>query len=408
MTALSGLAQIPRAILHPATCKHILKGHPWVTKDSFTARFPANSLFIVGVNKNDRKEMALLIHDPTHKDVKARVWSLDKKEWDAPFFEILTNRFKNAIKKRQKLFHERDNIVIINAEADLLPGLYIQKLKNHIVIGIYAFFWKNFTPYLVKLLKETFNDLEDIWIQERTFNQKIDIKSLIKDNSQTHFIINEFGVNYQIKINSHYDLGIYTDMSAIRKKIGPEIKGKRSLLNLFAYTGAFSLFGLSQNISEVISVDLSRKYLEWLEENLKLNPNILNQSTHRAIMLPCEDALIQLANERQTFDVIICDPPSASSDGGKMQSALAAYEKLLPLMVQALNLNGQIYAFLNTHNVSLKKFEEKLQSIIAHSKLNTTIVIEDKLGLDEDHLPLKGFPEGQYLKGFIIKKIMKI
>jgi 23S rRNA (cytosine1962-C5)-methyltransferase len=120
--------------------------------------------------------------------------------------------------------------------------------------------------------------------------------------------------------------------------------------------------------------------------------------------MPCEQAMGKLILEKMKFEVIICDPPSASSDGNKFSSAIKSYESLLPQMLELLDTEkGKIFAFLNTHTISWNKFEEKLKSIIENSKFKNQVNIGKRFKLSEDCVPLKGFHEGDYLKGFLIE-----
>lgn len=119
--------------------------------------------------------------------------------------------------------------------------------------------------------------------------------------------------------------------------------------------------------------------------------------------MPSEKALQKLLGENRSFEAIICDPPSASSDGKETSSALKAYEKLLPLMLKLLSTNGSLFVFLNTHTISWAKFEEKLKTIIAGSEFNNKVIIGKRFKLSDDCKPLKGFHEGDYLKGLLIQ-----
>ena len=402
--------KISKVKLHPASCKYLSLGHPWITEDTFTARFPKNDFFLIGCDERSNKEVALLINDPDHKNVKARLWSLNPEDWKTPpdFTKDLEVRIKNSIERRIKtnLISERENFYLVNAESDFLPGLLVLKLKNHILIQYYAMFWKKRESDLLEILqsqiKMQFPDesIADIWIQERNFNQAKSIRS-INGASHADFILNEFGINYQIRLNEHYDFGIYTDMSAIRKQMRPYLEKCQSLLNLYSYTGAFSLYALKLGSKNVVSVDLSPKYLSWLEENIALNPE-LNPDFHTSLAMPSEKALEKLISEKIKFESIICDPPSASSDGATTSSALKSYEKLLPLMLNLLSPNGSIFVFLNTHTISWTKFEEKLKQIVLNSEFANKINIGKRFKLNDDCLPLKGFHEGDYLKGFLI------
>ena len=402
--------KIPRVNLHPASCKYLSLGHPWITQDTYTQRFPKNDFFLIGVDEKNRKDVALLINDPDHKNVKARLWSLNQDNWKvAPDFKKeLEIRIQNSLEKRIKSELEklRENFYLINAESDSLPGLIVLKLKNQILIQYYAMFWKKCEVDLLEILQAQIKNLmpefvlEDIWIQERNFNQARALRSL-NGKSHADFILNEFGINYQIRLNEHYDFGIYTDMSAIRIQMRPYLEKSQSLLNLFSYTGAFSLYSLKLGAKKVVSVDLSQKYLNWLDENIALNPE-LHSEFHSSMAMPSEKALEKLISNNAKFESIICDPPSASSDGSTTSSALKSYEKLLPLMLSLLSPNGSIFVFLNTHAISWTKFEEKLKQIVASSEFSNKINIGKRFKLSDDCLPLKGFHEGDYLKGFLI------
>lgn len=395
--------KIPRVNLHPASCKYLKLGHPWITEDTYTKRFPKNDFFLVGVDEKNRQEIALLINDSEHKNVKARLWSLNPDDWkkEIDFKAELKNRIEAALAKRKNAPYskERENYYLVNGESDLLPGLLVLKLKDQILIQYYALFWKKVEKDLLEILAS--EGATDIWIQERNFNQEKNIRS-IKGNIFSDFTLNEYGIDYQIRLNEHYDFGIYTDMSAIRSQMAPYLKKAKSVLNLYSYTGAFSLFCLKLGAAEVVSVDLSSKYLNWLEENLDLNPE-LHSEFHASLCMPSEKALEKLLNEKKSFDAIICDPPSASSDGLTTSSAIKAYEKLLPLMLKLLSKNGSLFVFLNTHTISWTKFEEKLKTIVAASEFNNQITIGKRFKLADDCLPLKGFHEGDYLKGFLIE-----
>ena len=318
---------IPRVNLHPASCKYLKLGHPWITADTYSNRFPKNDFFLVGVDEKNRQEIALLINDPEHKNVKARLWSLNPDDWRKPydFKTALEDRVRAAFDKRAKLEieKERENYYLINGESDFLPGLLVLKLKNEIVIQYYALFWKKVEKELLSIIQELMPSVENIWIQERNFNQAKAIRSTA-GKTHSEFTLTEYDVHYQIRINEYYDLGIYTDMSAIRKLMRPLLSKAKSILNLYSYTGAFSVFSLKLGAEKVVSVDLSQKYLTWLEENIKLNSD-LDPAKHTSMCMPSEKALEKLIAENASFEAIICDPPTSSCYCSTTFSAIKSY-----------------------------------------------------------------------------------
>lgn len=417
---------LPKAkvALHPQTIKHMLAGHPWVTEDSFTRRFPPQEKLLIGLNQN-KKEFALLLNDPKHKKIKSRLWKITNAEeiksyQQDHFWEDFKKRATESFKKRYKLIQEmdlnRENFYLIFGESDFLPGIFLQKLKNHYVLGLYTSFWDEFLQgplkeILLGLLKMTFPDEEiHLWVQQRNKQQEKNLISLTHPNmSESEFYLTEYGVKYKIRLNSYYDFGIYTDMSAIRPIINKKFKeinkaSEPKLLNLFSYTSAYSFYFLSNGFKEAVSVDLSKKYLDWSEENFKLNPNLVNLGGYSSICLPVQEALKKLSADKKHFDLIISDPPSASSDGDKISSALKFYEEDFTNLVSLLAPQGLLVLFLNTHTISRKKFEEKIQSLIVKHQLSHEIEIVKRVSLELDCPTLKGFIEGDYLKGIFVAK----
>lgn len=408
--------------LHPITIREIKKGHPWVTKDKFSEKFPKKEFLLIG--KDERKQdLCLLINDPDHPKIKARVWSLEQRELNeaANFKSTLEKRLRTAFEKRSvdQILDERDNLYLVFGEADGLPGLMIQKLKNHLLIQYYAKFWPKMEAELIKaLLKATTGSslLEKhyLWIQERGNPKAAPFRLHGKVNSDhietgvklqeipEDVELKEFGLNYLISFKRNYDLGIYTDMASIRKKLAEYFPKDMKLLNLFAYTGAFSLFGLKQGAETVTSVDLSSKYMQWLEKNIQHNPD-LDAGKHRSLIQPAKKALLQLGNQGERFNFIICDPPSASTDKQKTTSALQEYKETLPLMLQLTEPGGYLLLFLNTHQISLAKFRGQIQSILKTGGRDKQVKEIRTFGLSEDCPRLKGFKEGDYLKGILLK-----
>lgn len=401
--------KIPECLIHPVSIKLIRSGHPWITADHFSNRFPRHSEFVIATD--DRKRpMALLIHDPYHKNVKARVWST-KFPFDREaqhFTAGIQGRLDLAFEKRAQLteLRERENYYLVFGEADQLPGLFIQKLKDRILIQFYTAFWNRYKSTIQTTVQEVFPEIQDenIWFQLRGETrelQKLPINSTDPDR-RDEFHLQEFGLQYLIRLGSSYDHGLYTDMSSIRHNLKRFVTNDSSVLNLYSYTGAFSLWAMKLGAKQVTSVDLSPKYIEWLQQNLGLNPD-LNPAQHEALTMSVDEALEKLRSEEKVFDFIICDPPSSSSDGEKRTSAIKAYRDLIQKMDRVLNPHGKMVVFLNTHQVTSQKFEKTIQDNLRDLKLNYKL--NQRLSLGQDCPLLKGFPEGSYLKGLVLEKL---
>lgn len=369
-----------------------------MTSDEFTQKFPKVPSLIQGGDK--KAAQVVLITDPKHPQIKARAWSyVPPLKTDLPNFRFdVKTRLREAFERRALLnvFENRNNAILAFAEGDRLPGLMITALNDLVFVQFYSAFWETEMTLLErdipKLLKEVFPNKKftGLAIQFRNLERA---KNLRVHGGKNQTTINEFGINYGVRLHTHYDCGIYTDMAAIRGQMKDLFQDK-SFLNLFCYTGAYSLFALKNGAKSVVSVDLSARYLDWLEHNLGLNPS-LDASKHESKEMSAEVALEKI---EQTFDVILCDPPTASSDGKKVSRALDAYDKMIPAMLKKLNPGGRLIVFLNTHSVSRASFEERML------KLAPNCTIEKSLRLSEECPRVSGFSEGDYLKGLILKQ----
>lgn len=402
------MSKIPECLIHPVSIKLLRAGHPWITADNFSNRFPRHSEFVIATD--DRKRpMALLMHDPFHRNVKARVWST-KFPFDREaqhFTASIQGRLDLAFEKRiqQKELKERENYYLVFGEADQLPGLFVLRLKDRVLIQFYTQFWNRYKSIIQTTIQEVFPEIkdEDVWFQLRGETkelQKLPQNSL-DQGRKDEFHLSEFGIQYLIRLGSSYDHGLYTDMSSIRHTLARNVREGMSVLNLYSYTGAFSLWSMKLGATDVVSVDLSPKYIEWLQQNLTLNPE-LNHTQHTAMVSSVDDALTELQKNEKKFDLIICDPPSSSSDGEKRTSAIKAYKDLLQKMDPLLNEKGKLVVFLNTHQVTSEKFDRVMKDYFTELKLNYKVLT--RLGLGQDCPTLKGFPEGSYLKGLVLEK----
>lgn len=400
--------KIPECLIHPVSIKLLRAGHPWITADTFSNRFPRQSEFVIATD--DRKRpMALLMHDPYHKNVKARVWST-KFPFDREaqhFTAGIQGRLDVAFDKRiqQKELKERENYYLVFGEADHLPGLFILRLKDRVLIQFYTGFWNRYKSVIQTTVQEVFPDIKDdnIWFQLRGETKELQKlpANAVDAGRRDEFHLSEFGIQYLIRLGSSYDHGLYTDMSSIRHTLTKIIRPGSSFLNLYSYTGAFSLWAMKLGATNVVSVDLSPKYIEWLQQNLGLNPD-LDPTQHTAMTSSVDDALTELKKTGKSFDVIVCDPPSSSSDGAKRTSAIKAYRDLLQKMDPLLNEKGKLVVFLNTHQVTQEKFDRVLKDYLSELKLNYKL--STRLHLGQDCPTLKGFPEGSYLKGIVLEK----
>lgn len=175
------------------------------------------------------------------------------------------------------------------------------------------------------------------------------------DEQKNEFIVTEGGLQFLVNLTDYLDTGLFLDHRITRARVREEAKGKR-VLNLFCYTGSFSVYAAAGGATEVVSVDLSKTYLDWAERNMRLNfPHF---QAHRLVHADVLTELGQMPG--QSFDLIVMDPPTFSNSK-RMEGILDIQRDHVMLIEDCLRLlspDGVLY--FSTNFTRFKMEEEKL------------------------------------------------
>lgn len=177
---------------------------------------------------------------------------------------------------------------------------------------------------------------------------------------RSEFIVGENGLKFIVNLSDYLDTGLFLDHRATREKVKADAKDKR-VLNLFAYTGSFSVYAASGEAAEVVTVDLSKTYLDWAKRNMQLN-SFTDLSKYKFIQADVLQYLDTIPENY--FDIIILDPPTFSNSK-RMKDILDIqrdHVKLINDCLRSLKKAGKIYFSTN-----YKKFVLDTTSI--HSSL---------------------------------------
>jgi len=178
------------------------------------------------------------------------------------------------------------------------------------------------------------------------------------DAIQHEFQVTENGLQFVVNLSDYLDTGLFLDHRITRQMVRQEAAGKR-VLNLFAYTGSFSVYAAAGNASQVTTVDLSKTYLAWAQKNMTAN-NFLDPAIHSFIHADVKQYLKTLA--AGSFDLVIMDPPTFSNSK-RMETFLdiqADHAELINDCLRALGPNGHLYFSTN-----LRDFRMDLDAIHA-------------------------------------------
>lgn len=167
------------------------------------------------------------------------------------------------------------------------------------------------------------------------------------------FVVREQGLRFEVNLTDYLDTGLFLDHRETRQRVRAEADGRR-MLNLFAYTGSFSVYAGSGGAASTSSVDLSQTYQDWTRRNLELN-GLRDPRRHRLLRADVLVWLREAADRGERFDLIVLDPPSFSNSK-RMQASFDIARDHYPLMARALDVlapGGILYFSTNRQGFRL-------------------------------------------------------
>lgn len=170
---------------------------------------------------------------------------------------------------------------------------------------------------------------------------------------QNHIrLVQEQGLTFEVNLSDYLDTGLFLDHRQTRAMVRSEAKGKR-VLNLFAYTGSFSCYAAAGGAKSTITVDLSKKYCDWASRNLRHNGFHVGKQ-HRVI---AQDCWQYLADDKRSYDLIICDPPTFSNSKRMARASFSVdrdYPELLQACAKRLAADGSLIFSTNSRGFRLE------------------------------------------------------
>ena len=208
-------------------------------------------------------------------------------------------------------------------------------------------------------------------------------------------IVLENGHKFFVNWTEGQKTGFFLDQRENRALVGKYSRG-RNVLNLFCYTGGFSVYALGAGAVHVDSVDSSRKAIDMVERNIHLNGFEL--SSHSGY---CADAIEFLRNvPEDKYDLMIVDPPAFAKHRGALNNALRAYQRLNAAAISKVAPGGLVFTFSCSQVVDKEAFA--LAVFSAAAQTGRSVRILDRLNQPSDHAVNIYHPEGEYLKGLVL------
>ncbi len=276
--------------------------------------------------------------------------------------------YRKAFVQKEKLEAFR----LVHGEGDALPGMNID-----FYAGSFLIIFQNAEGVVPqKEFERGLTELEIGAVSKPRFyfcyNFSDDLPSLSLRGGSTGLtrpetkIIREGDLSFEIHLGEGLHTGLFLDQRENRKQVVTFSKNKK-VLNLFGYTGAFTLSALQGGAGHVTSVDLSKNYLTWLKRNADLNKFFVSQMSNlaRDVFQFLEEA----QKKKELFDLIILDPPTFSRGRKKSFSTSKDLAELVSSTARCLAPGGKMFVSVNTQGLSPDQFKDQILQAISPLKL---------------------------------------
>ena len=388
---------MPVIFLKPGREKSVLRRHPWIFSGAVSRvdGSPGEGETVKLVNS--RGQFLGWGAFSSKSQISVRIWSwVEDENIGEDFFR---RRLQKAIAARQM----NNAMRLVHAESDGLPGLVVDRYNELLVVQYLSSGPERWRETLADLL------VEITGIGQVFERSDVDVRALEGLPSRIgpvrgpeppeRITIRENGLDFWVDVHKGHKTGFYLDQRANRSRLR-QLAVDRDVLDCFCYTGGFTVHAMAGGANSVQSVDGSGDALALARENLALN------------RLPSEEVewvegdvfqtLRGLRDRDRHFDLIILDPPKFAPTAAQAEGAARGYKDINLLAFKLLRPGGLLVTFSCSGGIS----EDLFQKIVAGAALDAgaEAQIIERLHQGADHPVALNFPEGAYLKGFIIRK----
>lgn len=386
-----------QVVVKKARIASIERKHPWIFSGGVISHDDCVDGDIVEVRSPRGDFLAMGYFQDA--SIMVRILAFEEREIDQKFWN---EKISQAIQLRKQLKFpsaETNAYRLIHGEGDGLPGLIIDMYAEVAVIQCHAIGMHMMREQITQALKSQLENIpKAIFVKsgntlprDYALEQEDDfIEGKIEEVQ-----IKEHGAQFIIDIVSGQKTGFFLDQRENRKLLQSYAQGK-TILNLFSYTGGFSIYGLQGGAKKVVSVDVSAPALEIADRNAGLTKMV---DQHESIVADVNSYLKEITSDH--YDIIVVDPPAFAKSRRKTHNAVQAYKRVNAAAIRKVKSGGLIFTFSCSQVIDATLFYNTITAAAIEARRPCQVI--HHLSQGPDH-PVSIFhPEGKYLKGLVLR-----
>ena len=401
MTMRQGVYRLPDDV-----ARRVRLGHPWIFRDALGARKVSTAGgTLVDLVSTSGAFLARGYADEEHA-IAIRIMSRDASERVHPGSGAVARRFERAVKLRWEVLgaHRPTALRLFSGENEGLPGVTVDRYGEFVVVqwlSSGALAWRD---ELLEAITATVSP-RGIYEQKRvrSLGGQAAPEPAVKvagEEAPLEIVVEEDGCRFGVDVTAPLGVGFFPDMRLGRDAVARRAADRR-VLNLFSYTGAFSVRAAKAGASEIVSVDTSAKVHARARRNFELSG--LDPNRNELITADAMKTLERFADRKRSFDIVVCDPPTFSHGPGKPFSATSDLGQLAGAAAAVLVPGGLLAFATNAAKLSPAEVDRALAEGVSASGHELRIIERHSLPADFPVNP--GFPEGNYLKFVLAVKV---
>ncbi len=396
-----GLYRLP-----PDVGVRIRTGHPWVFREALGSREVAEPTgTVVELFSGNREFVARGFVDRDHP-VAIRVLSRDPSERVVPGAGAIARRFMRAVQLRWILLGQSrgDAMRLFAGDSEGLPGVNVDRHGDFVVVQWLS---AGALPWRDELLDAIDETVKPRGIYEQRRLRPLGGQSVPEpavrargEEAPLELVVEEAGCRFGVDVTAPLGVGLFPDLRLGRAAVAAKAANRR-VLNLFSYTGAFSVHAVKAGAAEVVAVDLSAKVHARARRNLELSG--LDPGKMETVTGDTLKTVERFIERGRRFDLVVCDPPSFSQGPAGSFSVNKDLARLASAATGVLEAGGLLAFATNSTKVSALDLDRALAEGATARQAELRIV--ERVGLPPDFPVSPGFPEGNYLKFAIALKV---
>lgn len=336
------------------------------------------------------------------KENRSVGWMLTDQEEtiDQYFFQKL---FMDAKAKRGSLYADEGTNAfrVFNGAGDGLGGLTIDYYNDYYVVSLYNQGIYRFLDAIQQALFDVFKEAKGIYEKKNVAGKPTQSRLIHGEEAPEPHLVRENGIRYATYLNDGWMTGIFLDQRHVRAAMMNQYAVGKRLLNLFSYTGAFSVAGAMGGATQTVNIDLANRSKELTAEQFEVNG--LNPDDHEIRVIDTASYLDYAKKHALEFGVIVIDPPTFARSKAGTWRIEEDYPQVIADSLAVLETGGTLIASTNAWMLSADEFYNLILAGFKQAGVDGEVI--ETYGLPEDFPTNRQYIESQYLKVFVLRKL---